>query len=95
MKSLLKRSQKGSKVKSRTHAHAPLALAASLICDGVGPQHFHGRSLSAADATIPMPEFPISEILAVAGCWRGDNGASELVGRFISLSTDPITSLNL
>ena len=39
--------------------------------------------------TIPMPQFPISGILAVAACGSGDHGASELVGRFISLSTDP------
>lgn len=58
-----------------------------LTCDIVGKPD-HGSFLP-AQPTIPMPQFPISGILAVAACGSGDHGASELVGRFISLSTDP------
>lgn len=63
-------------------------VAQLLTCDIVGALQIHGSFLP-AQATIPMPQFPISGILAVAACGSGDHGASELVGRFISLSTDP------
>lgn len=59
-----------------------------LMCAFVGALQIHG-SFPPAQANIPMPQFPISGILAVAACGSGDRGASELVGRFISLSTDP------